>query len=239
MVSKTDNITSVPELRIDSGLSSAQIAVSVESYINEMASQQAMPAPSNDLLYFFELLQNAIKSKEVSEDIPEDRRLLVVATDPPEKIDTEAITFYLRARTPGQWNRGAAGEARIKEVVPHVRSVVQHPEHQGEKLVTCGKFYDNYVTLNVYAKDDYIALSRVMWLENVMDSFRWYFRVHRISRVIEQGVGDKEKVEIGGLTLTKYPMSYFVRTEDTFQFGSQELKHVELNTYVSTTLEED
>jgi len=74
----------------------------------------------------------------------------------------------------------------------------------------------------------------VLWLENVMDSFRWYFRVHGISIVIEEGVGDKEQVKIGEILLTKYPMSYFVRTEDTYQFGSQELKTIELNVNVST-----
>jgi hypothetical protein len=234
MVSKIDNITKLPELGSNSRLSEAEVTQQIDKYFRDISAVKHQQPALNTIVEFFGLVQKAIRSREVSEKVPEDKRLLVLANDPPEEIDSEAITFYLQSRTPGQFNRGSQGNMRVKEVVPHVRSIQQHPEHLGEKLVTMGRFFDNYVAFNVYARDDYAALNRVLWLENVMDSFRWYFGVHGIRRVIEEGVGDKERLKIGELTLTKYPMSYFVRTEDTYQFGSQELKNVELNTYVSS-----
>ncbi len=233
MASKTDNITSLPDLGGTKRLSEADVTRRIEKYIEDISAVKRPQAQFDGIMEFFELAQLAIRSREVSEKVPEKKRLLVLANDPPEEIDTEAITFFLSGRRPGQFSRGSAGNARVKEVVPHVRSIQQHPEHIGEKLITMGRFYDNYVAFHIYAKDDFTALKRVLWLENVMDSFRWFFRVHGISQVIEEGVGDKTHVKIGELTLTKYPMSYFIRTEDTYQFGSQELKHVELNVNVS------
>jgi len=235
MVSKIDNITSLPDIGGTNRLSEVDANRLIEKYIENIGSVTPPPTSYQNLIGFFSLVQKAIRSRENSENVPNDKRLLVLANDPPEEIDTEAITLYLQSRTPGQLNRGSAGNARVKEVSAHVRSIRQHPEHLSEKLITMGRFYDNSIAFNIYARDDFTALKRVLWLENVMDSFRWYFRVHGISQVIEEGVGDKKHVKIGELELTKYPMSYFVRTEDTYQFGSQELKHIELDTDVSLT----
>lgn len=235
MVSKIDKLVDLPDIQKTRKLTETEIRARIDKYIEQVSAVGIREPQANDLLGFFQLVQNAIRSREASDKVPEGKELLVLANDPPEEIDTEAITYYLNARAPGQMNRGGHGESRVKEVVPHLRSIQQHPEHIGEKLVTMGRFFDNYIAFNVYARDDFTALKRVLWLEKVMDSFRWYFRVHGINQVIEVGVGDKQQVKIGELLVTKYPMSYFIRTEDTFQFGSQELKQVELNTDVSLT----
>ena len=234
MASKIDNITNLPDFGGTNRISEADVASKIDAYIQNISAVTSPPTKFNNIIEFFELVQNTIRSRENSENVPKDRKLLVLADDPPKEVDTEAITFFLNSRRPGQFSRGSAGNARIKEVSSHVRSIQQHPEHIGEKLVTMGRFYDNWIAFNIYAKDDYTALKRVLWLENVIDSFRWYFRVHGISQVIEEGTGNKEHVTIGEIELTKYPMSYFVRTEDTYQFGSQELKSIELNVNVST-----
>jgi len=234
MGSKTVNIANVPYIGGRAQLSEAETTLYVNKYIANLKVAGEDQPFHNNILGFLKLVQNAVRSREAVDNVPEDKRLLVLGNDPPESIDTEAITFFLKSRSPGQFNRGRAGEARIKEVIGHIRNIEPHPEHIGEKLVTMGRLYDNRVAFNIYAKDDYTALARVLWFENVMDSFRWYFRVHGISQVIEEGVGDKENVTIGELPLTKYPMSYFIRTEDIYQFGSQELKNVELNVKLET-----
>lgn len=232
---KTDKLVELPDIQQTRKLTEAEVRNRINKYISDISAVTTREPQASSLIGFFSLVQNAIRSREASEKVPEGKELEVFANDPPELVHTEAITFFLNGRAPGQINRGHAGQSRIKEVTAHVRSIQQHPEHIGEKLITMGRLFDNYITFNIYARDDITALKRVLWLENVMDSFRWYFRVHGISQVVEQGVGPKEQVEIGQLTVTKYPMSYFIRTEDTYQFGSQELKHVEFNTEVSLT----
>ena len=233
MVSRIDNIVNVPDIGATKRLSEEEVTHLITHYIADIKSVTAPPTRYNDLPEFFRLVQNVVRSREASEKVPISKRLLILSDDPPEEIDTEAITFYLQSRVPGQLNRGSAGSSRVKEVIAHVRSIQQHPEHLSEKLITMGRFYDNWIAFNIYAKNDITALNRVLWFEKVMDSFRWYFRVHGISQIVEEGIGNKEQVEIGGIKLTKYPMSYYIRTEDTYQFSSQELKEIELSVDVS------
>ena len=158
--------------------------------------------------------------------------------DPPEAIDTEAITFVINARMPGRYDQGTVGVGGIKELVPHARAINDHPEHPSEKLVTMGKFYGTWIGLNVYARTGKQALKRLLWLERVMDSYAWYFRLFGY-RVIEEEVGNRMKVMIGEnedkLELVKYPMVYFVRSEDIFHVTSQELKKVLITTNVAVS----
>jgi len=235
MESKTVSIAEIPDIGSSTQrLAEPEVARRIERYLSNLKKAEVQEPEHNDLLGFFGLLQNAIRSREISQKVPEGKGLLILAQDPPEEINTEAVTFFLGARNAGQYGRGSMGTNGVKEVVPHLRSIQNHPEHAGEKLVTMGRLFDNVVRLRVYARDDLTALRRVFWLENVIDSFRWYFRVHGIRQVLEMGVGEKEQVTIGELLLTRYPMSYFVQTEDIYQFGSQELKYAELNAIVKT-----
>lgn len=235
MVSKTDNIK-IPVLGI--GFNAEDAERKIQEYINELIDTQSSPN-SSDILDFFILVQNAIKAKEEQDWLDHNvsnenkKRLLLVEDSPPEEIDTAAITWLLKARAPGRFDQGPAGQGRIKEVVGHPRSIVQHPEHPSEKLVTMGKFYGNWVQFYIYARDAKQALRRLLWFERVMDSFHWYFRLYGF-RVIEEGVGDKDKETVKDLELVRYPITYFVRSDDTYHVTTQELKRVLVTTNVST-----
>jgi len=241
MVSKINNITRIPDI---SGVKSSknytiktedEINNSIEQYLRQISNSGTNPPPAAELPKFLELVQNAIWSRQTTESIPEDKRLLVLGEDPPKikALDSEAITFHLETRGPGQYSQGPAGSPGIKEVVSHLRSVQQHPEHIGEKLITMGRKFDNIVAFNVYAGTDIRALKRVLWFENVMAGFRWYFRLHRV-KPIQQDVRRVGKVVIGELSLVKYKVSFFVGTEDTYQIGQQELKRVAMNVDMTT-----
>lgn len=236
MVSKIDNIK-IPNLGVGYNEEEAQRAI--QNYINDLDGLKSSPNPS-DLLDFFPLVQNAVKTRE-EEDwldhlVPDSqkKRLLLLEDDPPEAIDTESITWSLKARVPGRFDQGPAGQGRIKEVTGHVRSIVSHPEHPSEKLVSMGKFYGNWIQFNIYARDKRQALKRLLWFERVMDSFHWYFRLYGF-RVIEEGVGDRAEVTVEDLKLIKYPITYFIRSDDTYHITTQELKRVLVTTNVSTS----
>ena len=242
-VSKTDNITSLPDIKGNQNkpyggaiASEADITRSINTYIDNIVKSGRPGPKAGSLLNFLKLVQNAIKSRQASECVKEDKRLLVMADDPPseKEVDTEAITFYLGNRESGAMSRTAgADRSVIREHVHHFRSVQQHPDHLGEKLVTMGRYFDNVVVFNIYAKTDKQALKRLLWFEDLMSSFMWYFKAYGI-RVIELNASRVGKESIGQLSLAKYSVSFFVRTEDTYQFGQQELRHVALNIDIST-----
>lgn len=235
MVVKLDNITKVPSIestgtRVRYNESAATNLIN--TYLETLHVNPRSVSSGHELDVFFTLLQNAIVSKQAYEGVPEETRILVVEEDPPETVDTEAITFYLDTRLPGSFSQGKAGESRVKEVTPHVRAIIDHPEAPGQKLVTMGRFYDNWITFNIYARTNKTARSRLLWFERTMDIYNWYFRLNGF-RVIELNTGKREVKTKDELKITKYPITYMVRTDDTFHFSSQELKEIILKLEIS------
>lgn len=230
MASTIDNITSLPDINSTRFKNEADVLFAIERYIENTINSGTVPPPGGKLVDFFSLVQNAVWSRQATENIQEDKRLLVIGDDPPEEeeINSEAITFSLENREPGQWSQGPAGSNGVKEVAHHQRSIQQHPEHLGEKLVTMGRYFDNVINFYIYARSSWQSLRRALWFENVMDGFRWYFRLHRINTVHIRTtkVG---KVVLKEIPLIKYSVSFFVRTEDTYQIGLQELKRIILD----------
>jgi hypothetical protein len=230
MVSKLENITAIPDVKkpgIAVHLNEMEADLLVNGYVSNLgARQDQTPISGFELNEFFILVKNAIRSRQRSEGISDDKTLLFLEEDPPEKLDTEAITFYLQSRLPGSFSQGAAGNGKVKEVRGHVRATREHPQHPSEKLITMGRFYDNWIVFNIYTKTNKQARERLLWFEKVMDGFNWYFRAHGYV-VVEENVGARDRVKISdNLTLTKYPITYYVRTDDNYFISTQELKEI-------------
>ena len=238
MVNKIDNISKLPI--VDSNYTLEQVENVIKNFIDQEAISRQAPQEAN-LINFFPVVQDIIRTQEEvdNKDLTRSekeayRRLLLLEDDPDEVIDTEAITWKLKARTPGRFDQGPAGQGRIQEVTPHLRAKRFHPEHPNETLLTYGKSYSNWVEFAVYARDKKQALKRILWLENAFSQYSWYFRFKGF-RVVEEGVGGRETVEIKGLKLIKYPIVYYVRTEDIYHVSSQNLKKIVLSATIENS----
>lgn len=220
MASRVDNMNLPPNLE---EVDSAQVLKWYQSRFARENREVAKYPMGRDLNDFFPLVHEVLLSKERAENV--EKFVLFVEEDPPEALDTETITFRIQSRAPGQFSQGPAGSATHKEVRHHIRSIVDHPEHATEKLVTMGKFYDNHIRFNVYARTNKRARERLLWFTSTMDSYLWFFALNSF-KVIEKGVGDRERPEIDGLTVTRYPVSYYVRSEDVRHLGTQEIKQI-------------
>jgi hypothetical protein len=237
MATKLDNITVIPDLKkpgVSVHVSEAEATQLVNNYVTVLGSRvDQTPISGTEINDFFPLVKNALISRQKSDGIPDDKQLLFIEEDPPEVLDTEAITFFLKSRISGRFDQGPVGIGNVKESNAHIRSVREHPQHPGEKLITMGRFYDNWIVFNIYAKTNKQARERLLWFEKVMDSFNWYFRIHGY-RVIEDGVGSRERSKISEhTTVTKYPITYMVRTDDTYHVSTQELKEIVINVEVN------
>ena len=238
MTNKLDNITKIPDIQRVGGrvyLGEVEFEQSFYTYLEQLKTNNSIVAKDepSDIKQFFTLVKEAVETRQDTDGVSENKRILFLEDDPPEALDTESITFFLRSRLPGRYNRGPAGEGQIKEVTPHLRSITQHPTHPSEKLVTMGRFYDNWVTFGIWAKTNKVALDRLIWFEHVMDSFNWLFRLHGF-RVIEEEVGNRDRIKVDELWLTHYPITYMVRLDDVFHFSTQELKHLVIKANVDT-----
>jgi len=237
MISRIDNITSVPDIQGSTPIvrySEEEIQTIVDSYVERLPIIPRTASPEGDVDGFFDKIHDAIISRQNSDGVPESKRLLFMADLPPQEdeVDMEAITYCLISRKPGLFQKGSANDNGIREVSSHQRYIIKDPEHPGQKLVTMGRFYDNVIKFNIYARTDKVAIQRLLWFQRVMNGFNWYFKLNGY-RVVELGMDERKTEKQGGLKLTKYPMSYFVRTDDTFHISTQELKRLVLNMELS------
>jgi hypothetical protein len=240
-VTKVNNISSIPDLYnigVSVQKSEEEIEYLLQSYVRELES--SLTKTSEPLVYernldifdFLGLVKLCIQSRQDTEGVPKQNRINFLENNPPKVIDTETIAFELVMRKPGQFDRAPLGMGKIREVTPHVRSVIQHPSIPGKRLITYGKFYENIIRFYCYAKETRNALNRVLWFEKVMDSYYWCFRLHGFTP-IEDGVGEKEIINIGESNFVRYPVSYIIRTDDTFHVSEQELRSIVLDFNVS------
>lgn len=238
MVSKIDNISKLPI--VDSGYSEEQIETVINNFVSREEIVRQTPKEAT-LLNFFPVFQQVIRTQEEADNKnllrsnKEEYRRLLLVEDQPEKedmncesLDIEAITWKLKARTPGRFDQGPAGQGRIQEVRPHLRAKRPHPEHPNETLLTYGKGYSNWIEFAVYARTKKQAMTRLLWLENAIGQYDWFFKFMGYI-VVQEGVGARETVEIEGLNLIKYPIVYYVRTEDIYHVTSQNLKKVSIS----------
>jgi hypothetical protein len=240
MVSRIDNITDLPTITIPHlGVSynESDLYKMIQEYWDTLAQKDNAnrfnsPPSGLTIVDFLELVKNAVEHKQTFESIPSDRRLLFLTEDPPEEIDTEGITCELTTRRPGSFSRGPAAQGKIKEVTAHMRAMIDHPESPGEKLITMGRKHDNFITFYTYAKTNRSSLRRALWFEELMESYRWYFRIFGFNAIQEE-ISKKEIVNIGELKLRRYPIRYIVMTDDTFHVTSQELRDVTLKVTLS------
>lgn len=225
MTSRLDNMNLPPDLRTGTLGGSDIVRMYMRQFQEGLVINDKAPI-GGDINEFFPLVHKTIISRQRADGIDDDKMVLFVEEDPPERLNTEAITFFIQSRSPGQYNQGPAGTIGHREVRHHIRGVDEHPEHTGEKLVTVGKFYDNYIRFNIYAKTNKQARKRLLWFTQLMDQYEWYFKMSGYL-TIEQGVGDRQRIEIPEHgKVTKYPIVYFVKSEDLHHFGTQELKHI-------------
>jgi len=230
MVNKLDNITRVPDIQRLGGriyLGEAEFEQSFYTYLEQNTVKGEIVSADDppDIKQFFTLVKEAVEARQDTEGVPADKRILFLEDDPPEPIDSEAITFFLARRIPGSFSQGPAGAGKVREVSRHIRAVREHPTHPSEKLITIGRFYENWVTFGIWAKTNKVAMDRLIWFEHVMDAFGWLYRLHGF-RVIEEEVGNRDRIKVDDLWLTHYPITYMIRLDDVFHYSSQELKHL-------------
>jgi len=151
---------------------------------------------------------------------------------PPEEIDTESITFKFGGRKPGQFSSGPLGKGTVREHTSHIRSSVKHPNNPSQRLLTYGKFYEDMVFFYTYARSFETSLKRALWFEKVMSSFIWVFRTHGFIVQLDT-IGETEEESIGELRLFKHPITYLIRTNETYNLTSQELREVIIKFNVS------
>tara|TARA_Y100000310_G_scaffold342279_1_gene444817 strand:+ start:1359 stop:2084 length:726 start_codon:yes stop_codon:yes gene_type:complete len=198
-----------------------RVKVISESQFNEIVSvavqPEASPMPSKNIVEAMELVKDAIEHRIGQEGTTADADINILYEKPDKMASLEAVTIRLLDRKPGSWEKtsaqGAMSNRNTRALSPILREEVEDPDNPGYRFAVLGYFFDNKVRLTCWARTVKQANERAIWLEDLLDEYRWYFSLAGLNRVIYLGRGPDTVIDVEGNRIYGRPIDLFIRTE--------------------------
>jgi len=198
--------------------------------INITVQPEASPMPAKNIVEAMELIKDAIEHRIEQEGTTADADLNVLWESPDKIAQLEAVTIKLTDRKPGSFEKTSAQSAlssrNTRTLAPILREEVEDSHNPGYKFAVLGYFFDNKVRLTCWARTVKQANERAIWLEDLLDEYRWYFSLSGLNRVIYLGRGSDALIDVDGNRVYGRPIDLFVRTERTRAVRQKTLEQI-------------
>jgi len=194
--------------------------------------------PAVDLPGFYEIVSEIIEDYQDRTDVTEQSQVIFSEEDPKflseqqtHTMYTEHITYKLCERLPGKVSAGRHGAGRgstdgRREWKPRLRRIERDPDDILKVELVMGQFYDNVVEFSCWAQSNKAANARALWFEDLMSSYRWYFKLRGVAEVyfIERLEDNAYDGELGANVLKCRKLRFFVKTDRTFSYKQTVLR---------------
>lgn len=175
--------------------------------------RQKSPQPAKNIIEVMELSRQAISDYELRTNTTEDAKIDVCYAKPDVDHSVEVISVQIERRAPGMFGQGAPFENKTRNLKPILRENVVDPEHPGYRRAVFGYYYDNVLRFTCWARTNKAANERVLWLEDLMEEYSWFFGYSGVARILYWGQQDDEIHVVNNNKYYGRPVDYFVRTE--------------------------
>lgn len=182
------------------------------------------------------LLEIIFQRQQELEGIPEQERFEVRMSRTDSKVERDVLTWKLKKRLPGMFERGSAGtnSSKVKEVKAHKRHEFDDPTHAGHKIIAYGQRYTNLIELCYTSGQPDTANQRAIWIEDVIDTYQYLFHYFGIVRFIYLGREEDQNIETGEGLVYKRRLCYHVETEKIKLVRTQTIREVILTIYLQS-----
>lgn len=186
------------------------------------------PANAKNIFQVMALVKDAIEHYEDRTGTIERAQVTVVYDEPDAPIEYETISILLTRREPGAFSQGAPFEGRVKNLRPALREEKVDEEEPGYRRAILGYFHDNLIRLTCWANTNKEANARMLWLEEVMEQYIWYFRTSGVHRFLYYNHDPAIVKTTSNNRLYGRAIDYFVRTETLRVVKQKELEQIYL-----------
>jgi hypothetical protein len=225
----TEELTEVPARVVVSSV----YANAVEN--TEQPPKNTTPGISKNILEVMELIKDAIEDYESRQHKIEKDKVIVVYEDPDKLVEFETISIHIESRQPGIFQSGAPLQGQIKNQRPILREEGPDPDAPGYRRAILGYFHDNIIRVTCWALTNKAANARMLWLEEIMEQYLWYFRMSGVNRFLYHKHAPQLVKMVSNNRIYGRPIDYFVRTETIRAISEKELETI----YVSLALRKD
>lgn len=184
---------------------------------------------SKNIVEVMDLIKEAIEDYEKRNKTLDRNKVVVAYEDPDKPISYDTVTISIERRQPGAFGRGRPFENDIKNRRPILREEGEDPDHPGYRRAILGYFHDNIIRLTCWSLTNKEANARMLWLEEVIEQYLWYFRLSGVSRILYQEHGPQLAKTVVNNKLYGRPIDLFVRTETIRAVSEKELETIYIN----------
>lgn len=185
--------------------------------------------PAADIDEFPVILNQIVEQEQEVEGIPKPDRVEIVEEHVDLPVERETISWSLVRRIDGLFAQGKPGDSHIRERSYHLRNVTNDPIYPGHHILYYGHYMDNTIQLTTWAPSGRTANNRAIWLESLIDKYRWFFLYRGINSILFQERVRDMYSRHNGVALEGRPLIYFVRTEKIIQVRVATLKRIVFN----------
>lgn len=197
------------------------------------ADRLKSPGDAKNINESLEIIEKAIRNYELRYGTNSDAVIDFVYEDPDVLKQLETISVSIERVEPASFSKGAPFQGSVRNLVPMLREVVDDPDNTGYKIAILGYWYDNIVQLTCWSRTNKAANSRAIWLENIMNEYRWYFQYSGISQIVYQGRGTQLVKNINNNKIYGRPINYYIRTESLVRYSQKELEQIYINLVIN------
>jgi len=194
--------------------------------ISTSIPRSVTPGPAKDLNQFFPLVEHSIRDLEDRTGTTSENRVIFTEEQPDTSADSESIVFSVISREPGAFSKGAPLKGKVKNQNFIPRESRDDPDNPGYKLATIGYLYDNVARFTCWARTNKAANSRVFWFENMMEEYKWWFRLQGINRMLFLGRRTDIVTTVSNNKWYGRPVDFYVRTEKLQVFSEKEFEQM-------------
>lgn len=225
----TEDLSTVPQ-RV---LVSRHYASLIETA--EHVPKSTTPGNSKNIIEVMSLIKDAIEDYERRKHTNDKDKVVVVYEDPDKLVEFETISINIEGRQPGGFGSGAPLQTQVKNQRPILREETEDPDNPGYKRAILGYLHDNVIRLTCWALTNKTANARMLWLEEVMEEYLWYFKISGTNRFLYLKHGPQLVKTVSNNRIYGRPIDYFVRTETLRAVSEKELETI----YVNLALRKD
>jgi hypothetical protein len=216
------NLTGKTAVEISSMLTQELVSSESKRQQNTLAVN-----PPIDLPEFFTLLNQVIEQKQIQEGVASPVHLL--EDYPPIDASQPIITYGLSRREPGLFSNHQPFAGGVKNYRPEFREAFEDPLNPGYLIVVMGQWFDNLVDLVCWAQTNKEANRLVDWLEDLMLSNTWFFRMKGITQLLYWGRQEDSKIDRGNIRFMARPLQYYIRTEKLLTISQKTIETILVN----------
>jgi hypothetical protein len=166
------------------------------------------PFPAKSIELVPDMIKDVIVSKQERENVKEDHQVVFRTDMPDEDFEREQITYAVKHRLPGGFDRGAPFEQKVKGVRWILREERFDPEDPDYKIVVLGKHFDNRICLTCWGRTSWEAEKRAIWLEKVIDEYTWWLTMQGLHRFLFLERTEDKVIDIRGNKLYGKPLDF-------------------------------